>query len=140
MHTYKENTAWLSKPIMGQAAFSCGIMYSASKTDNQPHYDYISVAYDLNDHFVYRENIFSAYADVKYKLSKRLETKVGLRGEYGKLNGESIKMDTRTVKRQLDFFPTAYLNYDWNSFFFLLLICLPLLIYLKYLDKILLNQ
>lgn len=100
---------------VGQAAFSCGIMYSASKTDNQTHYDYISAAYDLNDHFVYRENIFSAYADLKYKLSKRLETKVGLRGEYGKLNGESIKMDTRTVKRQLDFFPTAYLNYDWNN-------------------------
>ncbi len=128
--TYDENLSYLNIPKtsiniyqgkadmelpIGHATVSYGAAYSQSKTDNRTSYERISSGYDLNDHFVYREHILAAYADVKYKFSDRLEAKLGLRGEYGKLDGNSIKMNRRTVKHQFDLFPTAYLNYSWND-------------------------
>lgn len=87
---------------------SFGGVYSQSKTDNQTNYEYITNEDDLNDHFVYREQILAAYADIDYKLSDKLETKLGLRGEYGKLDGNSIKLNTRTRTYHFDLFPTAF--------------------------------
>lgn len=104
----------LKMPI-GNAVLSYGNAYSISKTDNLTNYEYMNADYDLNDHFVYRENIFATYVDMKYKFSERLETKVGLRGEYCKSDGNSLKLNSRKVKRQFDLFPTAYLNYNWND-------------------------
>lgn len=104
----------LEMPI-GKAVLSYGNAYSISKTDNLTRYEHMSTGYDLNDHFIYRENIFATYVDMKYKFSERLETKIGLRGEYGRLDGNSLKLNNRTVKRQFDLFPTAYLNYNWND-------------------------
>lgn len=100
---------------IGKTTLSFGGVYSQSKTDNQMNYEYITNNDDLNDHFVYREQILAAYADISYKLSDKLETKFGLRGEYGKLDGNSIKLNTRTRTYQFDLFPTLFLNYSWND-------------------------
>lgn len=94
-----------------QGAISYGVAYSQSKTDNQTHYEWMSTEADLDDHFIYRENILAAYADFRYKCSEYWDFKLGVRGEYGRLDGNSIKMSQRTVKRQFDIFPTAYINY-----------------------------
>lgn len=104
----------VEQPIW-KTTFSYGALYSRSKTDNKTNYDYISNGYDLNDHFVYREQIFAAYADIRYKLSDKLETKLGLRGEYGILDGNSIKLNSRTRNNQFDLFPTFFLNYSWSD-------------------------
>lgn len=104
----------LELPI-GNVTLSGGATYSQSKTDNRINYDYITNGYDLNDHFVYREQIFATYADIRYKLSDKLETKFGLRGEYGVLDGNSVKLNSRTRNNQFDLFPTAFLNYSWND-------------------------
>ena len=104
----------IEQPI-GETTFSYGALYSLSKTDNKTNYDYISNGHDLNDHFVYREQIFAAYADIRYKFSEKLEMKLGLRGEYGILDGNSIKLNSRTRNNQFDLFPTAFLNYSWNG-------------------------
>lgn len=104
----------LELPI-GNVTLSGGAAYSQSKTDNRTNYDYITNDYDLNDHFVYREQIFATYADIRYKLSDKLETKIGLRGEYGVLDGISLKLNSHTRNNQFDFFPTVFLNYSWND-------------------------
>lgn len=100
---------------VGKTVLSFGGVYTQSKTDNQTNYEYITNDDDLNDHFVYREEIIAAYADINYKLSNKLETKFGLRGEYGNLEGNSIKLNTRTRTHQLDLFPTAFLDYSWSN-------------------------
>lgn len=100
---------------VGSTVLSYGGALSRSKTDNRTDYLKISNGENLDDHFLYNENIFAAYADVRYKFTKQLEGKAGLRAEYGRLCGNSLKMDTLTVKRQLDLFPTLYLNYRWND-------------------------
>lgn len=100
---------------VGHAILSYGNAYSASKTDNLTNYEYMNANYDLDDHFIYRENIFATYVDLKYIFSEQLDAKIGLRGEYGKLDGNSLKTNSRKVKRQFDLFPTAYLNYQWSD-------------------------
>lgn len=128
--TYDESLGYLNRPKtdinvyqgkvdlelpVGNVTLSGGAAYSQSKTDNRTNYDYITNDYDLNDHFVYREQIFATYADIKYKLSDKIETKIGLRGEYGILDGNSVKLNSRTRNNQFDLFPTAFLNYSWND-------------------------
>lgn len=128
--TYDESLGYLNRPKtdinvyqgkvdlelpVGNITLSGGAAYSQSKTDNRTNYDYITNDYDLNDHFVYREQIFATYADIKYKLSDKIETKIGLRGEYGILDGNSVKLNSRTRNNQFDLFPTAFLNYSWND-------------------------
>ena len=94
---------------------SYGVAYSQSKTNNRTHYEWMSTEANLNDYFIYCENILAAYADFRYKYSDYWDFKLGLRGEYGKLDGNSIKMSQRTVKHQFDIFPTAYINYKPNE-------------------------
>jgi outer membrane receptor protein involved in Fe transport len=128
--THDESLSYLNRPStairiyqgkadfelpVGNTTLSFGGVYSQSKTDNQTNYEYITNDDDLNDHFVYREQIIAGYADIGYKPTDKLETKLGLRGEYGKLDGNSIKLTKRTRKYQFDLFPTAYLNYSWND-------------------------
>lgn len=128
--THDESLSYLNRPStaikiyqgkadfelpIGKTTLSFGGVYSQSKTDNQTNYEYITNDDDLNDHFVYREQIIAAYADIGYKLSDKLEMKLGLRGEYGKLDGNSIKFITRTRTYHFDLFPTAFLNYSWKD-------------------------
>ena len=98
-----------------QGAMSYGVAYSQSKTDNRTHYEWMSSEENLDDHFIYRESILAAYADLRYKCAEYWDFKLGVRGEYGRLDGNSIKMNRRTVKRQFDIFPTAYLNYTLSE-------------------------
>lgn len=104
----------MEMPI-GKATLSYGSALSRSKTDIKTNYERISIDRDLNDHFIYRELIFAGYADMKYKFAEKWNAKLGIRGEYGRLDGQSITMDSRTIKHQFDLFPTAYLNYDIND-------------------------
>lgn len=98
-----------------KGAVSFGVSYSQSKTDNQTRYEQISTDQNLDDHFIYREYILAAYGDLRIKCSDYWDFKLGVRGEYGKLDGNSIKMIQRTIKHQFDLFPTAYLNYKLNE-------------------------
>lgn len=100
---------------VGRTRLSYGTAYSYSKTNNQTDYDYISTDANLNDHFIYIEHIMAAYVDANWKFSDKWEAKLGIRGEYGKLIGESLTMNLCTRKRQLDLFPTMYLCYTIND-------------------------
>lgn len=94
-----------------KGAVSYGVSFSQSETNNKTYYEQISIEENLNDHFIYREHILAAFADLRFKFSKHWDFKVGVRGEYGKLDGQSIKMNQRTIKQQFDIFPTVFLNY-----------------------------
>ena len=102
----------MEKTIGNNAILSYGIAYSQSKTNNRTCYERISNNYDLNDHFIYSEDIIASYADLRYKLSNKWEAKLGIRGEYGKLDGNSIKLDKHSIKYQFDLFPTAFISYN----------------------------
>ena len=52
----------------------------------------------LDDHFRYGESIFAAYADLRGKLNDKTDAKVGIRCEYGVLDGKSFKMSQQSVK------------------------------------------
>ncbi|WP_321479568.1 TonB-dependent receptor domain-containing protein [uncultured Bacteroides sp.] len=110
-----QGKADMEMPI-GHCIMSYGAAYSQSKTDNRTDYERMSTGQDLSDYFVYRESIFAAYSDVKYKFSDHWNLKFGVRGEYAKLDGNSIKMNNRTVKHLFDVFPTAYVNYSWSDY------------------------
>lgn len=69
----------------------------------------------LDDHFRYGESIFAAYADLRGKLNDKTEAKVGIRCEYGVLDGKSFKMSQQSVKHQFDLFPTLYIKYRCND-------------------------
>ena len=107
-------TADLELP-MGNATWSCGAAYSQSETDNCTIYERLSTDYDLDDHFVYNEDILAAYVDLQYRFSDKWETKLGVRGEYGRLEGTSIKLNTSHVNHQFDLFPTAFIDYHLSE-------------------------
>lgn len=98
---------------LGKTMLEYGLAYTHSATDNLTNYKHDNSGHDLNDHFKYNEQVYATYVDVRRTLSQYLEAKIGLRAEYGNLEGNSLKLKTRTVKKQFDLFPTAYLNYSW---------------------------
>lgn len=100
---------------LGCVTASFGTSYNYSKTANRTDYERITSGQDLNDHFVYREDILAAYADLSCRISDGWEAKGGVRTEYGRLDGNSLKTGNRTVKRQCDLFPTAFLKYGWGE-------------------------
>lgn len=109
-----QGTADLELAI-GNAILSFGAAYSQSKTDNSTYYEQISINHDLNDHFVYNENIIASYVDMRYRFTDKWEAKLGIRNEYGRLDGNSIKLNIRNTTRQFDLFPTAFINYSWDN-------------------------
>lgn len=97
---FKKNTA------------SFGTVFTSSTTEDLTDYLSLSLDRDLNDHFLYKEDIWGSYADVKMNFSQKWSCKVGLRAEYGVLNGHSLKLNQQTVKHQFDLCPTFFIGYD----------------------------
>lgn len=112
-------TIWQLKADMeftfGKALFSYGAACSKSNTDNRTDYEHMTNGCKLDDHFRYGESIFAAYADLRGKLNDKTEAKVGIRCEYGVLDGKSINMSQQSVKHQFDLFPTLYIKYRCND-------------------------
>lgn len=92
-----------------------GTSYSYTNTDSRAEYEQLSLSRNLNDHFVYKEDVAGIYADADYRFSKCFEGKLGLRGEYGYTNGQSFVTNTKETANRFDLFPTAYLSYSWSE-------------------------
>lgn len=100
----------------GRVTMACGASLNHTRTSARTDYERASgLPRDLSDHFVYIEDILAAYADAKCSLSERWEAKAGVRAEWGRLDGQSPREGSHTVKRQLDIFPTAYVGYRWRE-------------------------
>ncbi len=107
----------LVQPIKGKGKLEVGLKSSNRLLDNQLNYsdlNFITGLYQSNyfrsDHFVYNEQIVSAYSMLTSKI-KKFEYNVGLRAEqtFAKIESQSISL---TFNNQyLSLFPSAFLKY-----------------------------
>ena len=63
------------------------------------------------NHFLYQENIQSIYGSIDRKW-KKVEIKLGLRGEYTEITANSITLDEISRQNYLKLFPTGYILYN----------------------------
>lgn len=110
-------------PLKGGYRFSTGLKSSYTKTDNLAEYYYTlnnntSPDYDKSNHFVYKENINAAYANLS-KDFKKLSFQLGLRFENtvskGNQLGNAVKPDSAFSRNYNSLFPTAYIQYRIDS-------------------------
>ncbi|MCO6024652.1 TonB-dependent receptor family protein [Prevotella cerevisiae] len=95
--------------------FSYGMAYTHTKNDSHTEYEKQNFTENLNDHFIYKENVFAVYTDATYDFSKRLKSKFGVRGEYSHIKGLSKVTDSKNTYCHFDVFPTAYISYSWSD-------------------------
>jgi hypothetical protein len=60
-------------------------------------------------HFIYKENIYAAYANFNTKLSKQWSLQSGLRAEQTVGKGNLLTTNTTFTRNYLDFFPSVFL-------------------------------
>ncbi|PRY04269.1 outer membrane receptor protein involved in Fe transport [Pontibacter ummariensis] len=68
-----------------------------------------------SNHFIYKENIYAAYANFSASLSDKWNLQGGLRAEQTITNGKSETLDERTKKSYLDLFPSLFLQQNVNE-------------------------
>jgi outer membrane receptor protein involved in Fe transport len=85
-------------------------------TDNNARYDTIhngTTIFDAgrSNHFVYRENVNAAYANISGKLAKKWNGQLGLRMEHTHANGKQRTTGTEFTRDYVSLFPTAFVQY-----------------------------
>lgn len=98
----------------GFADYSFGLQASSSQTKNHSNYASPDLA-EQNSEFKYDENIFSAYLSAAKTFNDKWSIKLGLRSEYTLSNGNSLTLQEVTKRKELELFPSAYLNYHLNT-------------------------
>jgi hypothetical protein len=64
---------------------------------------------ERTSHFIYKENIYAAYANFNTKLSKQWSLQSGLRAEQTVGKGNLLTTNTSFTRNYLDFFPSVFL-------------------------------
>lgn len=105
-----------SKPLSENSDIEAGLKTGQTITDNEIRYEIRNDdqwEFDPNqsNHFKYTEKISAAYATYTHRFGK-FSAMAGLRAEYTSVKGESPTMDTTFTHRYLDWFPSAYLQYQ----------------------------
>lgn len=104
------------QPLKKGARFEAGLKTSIVHTDNNARFDtvhYGATVYDKSrsNHFVYRENVNAAYANISGPLAKKWNGQLGLRMEHTHANGKQRTTGTEFNRDYLSFFPTAFVQY-----------------------------
>ena len=107
------------KPLSEKSRLEAGIKTGQTITDNELLWENLfnnSWETDLNqsNKFKYSEHISAAYATFSHQFGK-FSAMAGLRAEYTSIKGESPTMDTTFTHSYLDWFPSAYLQYQIND-------------------------
>lgn len=106
-------------PLKNKATLETGVKASYTNTDNIANYYSILQRlaipdYDKTNHFVYDENIYAAYLNVK-KDNKHFGWQLGLRAEHtvskGHQLGNMVKPDSAFKREYTNIFPTVYFSY-----------------------------
>ena len=63
-----------------------------------------------SNHFVYRENIYAAYANFSTPIGEKLSLQAGLRAEQTVAEGESLTLKQTTPRKYLDLFPSVFVQ------------------------------
>lgn len=104
------------QPLKKGARFEAGLKTSIVHTDNNARFDtvhYGATVYDKSrsNHFVYRENVNAAYANISGPLAKKWNGQLGLRMEHTHANGKQRTTGTEFNRDYISFFPTAFVQY-----------------------------
>lgn len=105
-----------SHPFSEDSKFETGVMARYRKSDNDftsEHYDYTQNLWapdlSLNNHFIYREQIYSAYGSYTGKINN-FGYQLGLRAEQTFTKGDLQEEGNSFTKKYLDFFPSVALS------------------------------
>lgn len=105
------------------AKFEAGLKSSTINTDNTADYQLFNGSGWMPDlkksnHFLYEENINSAYTSIEHKMGK-LSYQLGVRYENTQYNGNQLgnanQAGTSFSKHYADFFPSGYLTWQADS-------------------------
>ena len=104
----------------GDVKFEAGVKSSFVKTDNNAQYDdLINGEWVVNEgrsnHFLYKENINAAYANVTKQFNKKWSAQLGLRAENTTATGEQLTTGETFKRDYTQLFPTAYAGYTMND-------------------------
>lgn len=107
-------------PFTAKTKLETGIKLSAVSSDNNVRFDSIingNPVLDVNrsNYFIYKENIYAAYASLNTPISKKLSVQAGLRYEYTTGNGHQVTTHTSFTKEYGKLFPTLYFTYELNE-------------------------
>ncbi|MDR5591340.1 outer membrane beta-barrel family protein [Christiangramia sp. SM2212] len=105
----------ISTPL-GSTSFETGLKFSRLKTESgQDYFDTNTgtrqFSGELSDLLDYDENIYAAYASISRDWEK-WAIKLGLRGEYTDVQGDSRTFGTVNTQEYFELFPTFYLSYN----------------------------
>ncbi|QOR72932.1 TonB-dependent receptor [Cruoricaptor ignavus] len=101
-----------------ESTLSFGGNVNLTKTDNDTRYEtadgfYFITNPELSNHFVYKENIASAYTNYERNFSEKISAKAGLRFEHTTMDGEISDKPEYNFRRSLnDILP--FVNLSWQ--------------------------
>ena len=107
------------KPLSEKSRIEAGIKTGKTITNNEIIYENLfngnwEIDHNQSNKFKYTEQISAAYATFSYKFGK-FSAMAGLRAEYTSNKGESPTMDTLFTRSYIDWFPSAYIQYQFND-------------------------
>ena len=97
-----------------------GLKTSFIKTDNEFDFYNLSSGISIFDptqsnHFNYKENTQSIYFSAQKEISKKWDSKIGLRIENTQIEGYSVTLSQLSKSNYTKLFPTAYISYNPNE-------------------------
>jgi len=105
--------------VIKNDVLNIGVKYSSTAIDNNILYEnFIDESWmkdvGKSNRFRYNENIFASYISYSTRILG-IDSKVGLRGEYMDVTGNSLTIDSVSKSTRLDLFPSIFLKYDLNA-------------------------
>ena len=107
------------KSFSEKMRMEAGLKTGKTVTDNEILWENLingswETEFNQSNRFKYTERISAAYATFGYQFGK-FSAMAGLRAEYTSLKGESATLDTTFTHSYLDWFPSAYAQYQIND-------------------------
>ena len=107
-------------PLKKGAKLEAGLKSSYVTTDANALYDSLISGKRVNDigrsnHFIYKENINAAYINFSKPFNEKFSMQLGLRAEHTHARGNQITTNIQFDRNYIQFFPTAYFQYNLNK-------------------------
>lgn len=109
--------------VLGKSIIDIGVKASWVNADNKLDVERSLVDSDwendenMSNHFLYDENIMSAYAQLKRELWEKFDLQAGLRYEGTRISGHSLNSDIRNKQKYDDLFPSVLLTHKLHKRF-----------------------
>ncbi len=108
------------QPVGKKSRLDAGVKASMVNSDNPAQYWNVVQGVDVPDitktnHFIYSENIYSAYLNFFHTFSKKVEGQFGLRQETTQGTGTQVQTDSTIRRSYTNLFPSAFLSWKIDS-------------------------